>query len=80
MQDKELYEKLLGLEAPWHVSNVDLQMEDAKVTVRLEHDALARFPVQNAARIVRAMTIENVNGDIWIPVALLPSSKPMYRE
>jgi len=44
MQDKDLYEKLLGLEAPWHVSNVDLQMEDAKVTVRLEHDALARFP------------------------------------
>jgi len=26
MQDKELYEKLLGLTAPWSVQEVDLQM------------------------------------------------------
>jgi transposase len=44
MQDKELYEKLLGLKAPWRVSDVDLRMEESKVTVRLEHEALARFP------------------------------------
>jgi len=44
MQDKELYEKLLGLKAPWHVSDVDLRMEESKVTVRLAHDPLARFP------------------------------------
>ncbi len=44
MQDKELYEKLLGLKAPWQVSDVDLRMEESKVTVRLEHEPLARFP------------------------------------
>ena len=44
MQDKELYEKLLGLKAPWHVCDVDLRMEESKVTVRLEHEPLARFP------------------------------------
>lgn len=44
MQDKELYEKLLGLKAPWTVSDVDLRMEESKVTVRLGHDPLARFP------------------------------------
>lgn len=43
MQDKELYEKLLGLKAPWRVSDVDLRMEESKVTVRLEHEPLARF-------------------------------------
>jgi transposase len=43
MQDKELYEKLLGLAAPWHVSDVDLRMEESKVTVRLGHEPLARF-------------------------------------
>jgi transposase len=43
MQDKELYEKLLGLRGPWHVSEVDLRMEESKVTVRLEHEPLARF-------------------------------------
>jgi transposase len=44
MQDKELYEKLLGLKAPWRVNDVDLRMEESKVTVRLEHEPLARFP------------------------------------
>lgn len=44
MQDKELYEKLLGLKAPWHVSDVDLRMEESKVTVRLTHEPLSRFP------------------------------------
>jgi transposase len=44
MQDKELYEELLGLKAPWHVSDVNLQMEESKVTVRLAHESLARFP------------------------------------
>jgi len=43
MHDKKLYEKLLGLSSPWHVSEVDLQMEESKVTVRLEHVPLARF-------------------------------------
>lgn len=43
MQDKELYEKLLGLKAPWRVSDVDLRMEESKVTVKLDHEPLARF-------------------------------------
>jgi transposase len=43
MQDKELYEKLLGLIAPWYVSDVDLRMEESKVIVRLEHEPLTRF-------------------------------------
>jgi transposase len=43
MQDKELYEKLLGLRAPWYVSDVDLRMEESKVTVRLDHEPMARF-------------------------------------
>lgn len=44
MQDKELYEKILGLKAPWFVSAVDLRMEESKVTVKLGHEALVRFP------------------------------------
>jgi hypothetical protein len=30
MQDKELYEQILGLKAPWHVSDVDLRMEEVQ--------------------------------------------------
>ncbi len=44
MQDKELYEKLFGLKAPWKVEKVDLRMEESKVTVVLTHEPLARFP------------------------------------
>lgn len=43
MQDKELYEKLLGLKAPWRVCDVDLRIEESKVTVKLDHEPLARF-------------------------------------
>jgi transposase len=50
MQDKELYEKLLGLKTPWHVSEVDLRMEESKVTVRLAHDLMGRFPCPECER------------------------------
>jgi transposase len=50
MQDKELYEKLLGLKAPWQVSKVDLQMQESKVTVTLTHEPLTRFPCPTCGR------------------------------
>ena len=43
MQDKELYQKLFGLKAPWTVTDVKLQMEEAKVTVTVGHAPLTRF-------------------------------------
>jgi len=43
MQDSELYERVLGLKAPWQVSSVDLRMEESKVTVTVSHDPTARF-------------------------------------
>jgi transposase len=43
MHDKELYEKLLGLVHPWKVVNVDLNMAEAKVTVKLGHDPMTTF-------------------------------------
>ena len=43
MQDKELYEKLLSLTAPWSVREVDLKMTEMKVTVRLAHEPKWRF-------------------------------------
>ncbi len=43
MQDKELYEKILGLEAPWRVEKVDLEMEESRVTIGLTHDPVVGF-------------------------------------
>lgn len=44
MQDKELYERLLGIKSPWKVGDVDLRMMESKVTVKLVHDSMAKFP------------------------------------
>ena len=37
MRDRDLYAKLLGIEAPWEVENVELDREDEEVRVHLRH-------------------------------------------
>jgi len=44
MQDRELYEKLLGLKEPWSVENVTLDLPSATVTVAISHPKGAKFP------------------------------------
>ena len=53
MQEKELYEHLLGLKAPWNVSSVDLRIEESKVTVRLTHEHGQDFAALNADKRLR---------------------------
>ena len=38
MRDTKLYEQLLGLESPWRVTDVDLQLEAGEVVVRVDAD------------------------------------------
>ena len=38
MQDQELYRRILGIEAPWQVERVELQLEQGEVHVYLEHE------------------------------------------
>lgn len=38
MRDTKLYEQLLGLERPWHVKDVDLQLDEGEVVVSVEAD------------------------------------------
>lgn len=37
MQDRKLYEQLLGIHRPWRVRDIDLQLEDGDVVVFVEH-------------------------------------------
>jgi hypothetical protein len=37
MQDKELYQHLLGLTAPWTVSEVKLDMQSQEIYLKVEH-------------------------------------------
>jgi transposase len=43
MQDRQLYEQILGISAPWHVQRVELQLKDGEVHVHLEHTEQAEW-------------------------------------
>jgi transposase len=44
MQDKELYRYLLGLEKPWNVKTVKLNVKDQRVAVWATHEEGFRWP------------------------------------
>ena len=43
MQDKELYQQILGLLSPWTVSDVQLDHDSQEIRVRVEHPRGAKF-------------------------------------
>lgn len=43
MRDRDLYAKLLGIEAPWSVSDVDVRLDDGEVEVFIEYASTARL-------------------------------------
>ena len=44
MQDRELYRRILGIEAPWFVDRVELKLTDGEVHVYLEHHEQVNWP------------------------------------
>ena len=44
MQDRELYRRILGFEAPWHVDAVELKLEAGEVHVHLAHRVGMEWP------------------------------------
>jgi len=43
VQDKELYQQILGLSSPWAVADVQLDLEAQEIRVRVEHPRGAKF-------------------------------------
>lgn len=43
MQDKELYQYIVGLQSPWSVSEVKLDMQSQETLVRVEHPRGTKF-------------------------------------
>ncbi|MBD3346113.1 MAG: ISL3 family transposase [Chitinivibrionales bacterium] len=43
MNDKSLYEKILGITAPWHVTDVRMELSSGSITVVVEHAENATF-------------------------------------
>lgn len=50
MQDRQLYEQILGITSPWFVNSVDLKLEKGEVHVYLSHDADAKWPCPECGR------------------------------
>lgn len=44
MQDRELFRRILGIEAPWYVAAVDLKLEQGEVHVHLAHEEMVHWP------------------------------------
>ena len=50
MQDRQLYEQILGIESPWSVERVALKLEEGEVHVYLGHTASTTWPCPECRR------------------------------
>jgi hypothetical protein len=71
MESKELYRHLLGINEPWTVERVDLDMTQGRVDVYVVHTKGVRFAALNAGRNMLFMTIlPSVFGVTWTVASL----------
>jgi hypothetical protein len=72
MQDKELYQQILGLSSPWIVREVRLNHDEQEIEVFVDHPRSSVAP--SARRSCRAMTTPtNGAGGTSIPASSRPS-------
>lgn len=50
MQDRQLYEQILGIGTPWRVARVELRLDEGEVHVYLGHDSSATWACPECAR------------------------------
>ena len=51
MQDTKLFETILGITTPWHVARVELNTDDGRVDIWLEHDP-TRWPCPECGEVL----------------------------
>jgi len=67
MRDVELYRHLLGLEAPWSVRSVELDVQGQRVDVWAGHGEDVRWPCPECGALLGSMTTpRNACGGISI--------------
>jgi transposase len=44
MQDRELYRRIRGIEAPWYVESVELELEAGEIHLHLGHHDMIEWP------------------------------------
>jgi len=50
MRDTDLYQRILGLEEPWFVKKVDLQVGKSRVDIWFEHAPGVKWPLPQCRR------------------------------
>lgn len=53
MNDKKLYEQILGINSPWHVERVDLKLDEGKIEIGVEGSAEAEVCPECGRRCAR---------------------------
>jgi transposase len=69
MQDKELYQHLLSLTAPWTFSEVKHDMQSQEIHVGVEHPRGTKFGCPDCQKQLPCYDhhVKSVSGGNWIP-------------
>jgi hypothetical protein len=74
MQDKELYEQILGLESLWSVREVHMDHEAQEIQVHVDHPRGTKSVARSTTPNSYVMTMgKSVDGDTWIRASTRPS-------
>ena len=80
MRDVDLYTQILGIQPPWQVTDVEVDMPQGQVTVHVERGQVQSCVARPVVNQRRATTRDVAAGAIWIRVSTRQSWKPTYRE
>ena len=68
MRDKDLYARILNIEAPWRVADVELNLQQGEVVVHVEHDGKA-LNCPECGQPARRYDRVSGAGGTWIPAS-----------
>jgi len=81
MQDRELYQEILGLKSPWTVSRVTLNLEEQQVDVFVGHPSGTKFCCPEcSATALATTTLLNASGGTLTVVNSRRSCTRAFRE
>lgn len=79
MEVKELYRQILGIEEPWKVSEVELDVKGERIDVQVVHDEGVRWPCPECGELLTVYDhAPSGSGVIWILVSLRPIFTLVY--
>ncbi len=81
MQDKALYQHILGLTSPWTFSEVKSDIPAEEIQVRVEHPAGTKFCCPECGKSLLATIMQRiVDGGIWTRANTRQSSLAVFPE